>query len=212
MFDDTHGHDGTIANDRYPPAPPHCIREVPIRPAFLARQVIDDEAEAIARVATDRALAGDMTGVRLCLERSAPVRRHQPVRFDLPPIETAEDAEKGSAAVLAAVSAGEITALEAAPIMGLVMAHVQVLKRGAHERRLAALEAALHQSRAARRDAARGRGTGVRQRWPDPALAGESPAPAQASAEPRDMDDWAARNALLPDYPGPYGRPDAGGG
>ncbi len=48
----------------------------------------------------------DMAALRLCLEHIAPPRRDAPVIFALPAMQSAVDAAKGAAAVLAAVAAG----------------------------------------------------------------------------------------------------------
>jgi hypothetical protein len=105
------------------------------------------EAEALARTCIEKALEGDPIALRLCLERIAPKRRDPPVAFRMPPIETAEDAEKGGAALIAAVAAGELSAVEAGPIMGLLVAQKGLIESGEHERRLTRLEEAAARQR-----------------------------------------------------------------
>ena len=50
----------------------------------IAEQLLDGEAEALTRKAIDKAKEGDMTALRLCLDRVVPPRRERPVLFPLP--------------------------------------------------------------------------------------------------------------------------------
>lgn len=104
--------------------------------------LLDGEAEALTRKAVDAALDGDTTALRLCLERIAPPRKDAPVSFDLPAMESARDAAKAAAAVLAAVAGGDLTPTEGAHIMGLVDSYRRTLEATEIEARLAALEGA----------------------------------------------------------------------
>ncbi|RYH08824.1 DUF5681 domain-containing protein [Tropicimonas sp. IMCC6043] len=102
--------------------------------------LLGNEAEALTQKAIDKALEGDATALRLCLERIAPVRKDSPVSFDLPPMETAQDAAAAAQAVLRAVSEGEITPLEGASVMALVEGYRKTLETTELEARITALE------------------------------------------------------------------------
>src|SRR3984957_8596577 len=68
--------------------------------ALLAMEaLLDGEAEAITRVAVDKAKEGDPTALRLCLERILPPRKDRPVSFSLPQLGTVTDAPAGTAAI-----------------------------------------------------------------------------------------------------------------
>jgi hypothetical protein len=67
----------------------------------------DFEAETITRKAIELAKEGDLTALRLCLDRIAPPRKDRPVLFELPPITSAADAVQASGALVAAVAEGE---------------------------------------------------------------------------------------------------------
>jgi hypothetical protein len=54
--------------------------------------------------AIELAKGGDVTALRLCLERLVPVKRDRPVSFALPAIETASDASRAMDAILVAVA------------------------------------------------------------------------------------------------------------
>ena len=66
--------------------------------------LLQGQAEALTQKAVDLALGGDTTAMRLCLERLYPARKDTTVLFDLPPIESANDATQAAQAVLQAVS------------------------------------------------------------------------------------------------------------
>src|SRR5690349_7173832 len=63
--------------------------------------LLDGQAQALTQKAIDMALGGDITALRLCLDRMLPVRKDRPVSFDLPPINSPEDAVSIASAVLA---------------------------------------------------------------------------------------------------------------
>ena len=112
------------------------------RTTLAMEALLDGEAELITRKAVEMALAGDATALRLCLERILPVRRDRPVSFELPKLETAADAVKATAAIVQAVSAGDLTPSEAGELSKLVDGFRSALTTAELEERLAKLEAA----------------------------------------------------------------------
>ncbi len=82
-----------------------------------------------------------MVALRLCLDRLAPPRKDAPISIALPAVRSAADAVEASAAVLAAVAAGDITPDEAGRVMALLTAHKGIVEAGDLESRIAALEA-----------------------------------------------------------------------
>ncbi len=86
------------------------------------------------------ALEGDTTALRLCIERIAPARKDAPIEFDLPDIETAEDAASAARSILRAVASGNITPLEATSVMGLLEQFRRTLELTELEMRIQALE------------------------------------------------------------------------
>lgn len=102
--------------------------------------ILDGEAEGLTRKAVELALAGDITALRLCLDRLAPVRRDRPVTFDLPKVETTDDLPKATQAIMEAVAGGELTPSEAAELGKVVDAHAKAIEVTDLHRRLAALE------------------------------------------------------------------------
>lgn len=104
--------------------------------------LLEGQHEALTKKAIDMALAGDTVALRLCLDRLAPPRKDAPISMDLPPVKSAADTVEASSAVLASVTAGDITPDEAGRIMALLTAHKNIVESGDLEQRIAALEAA----------------------------------------------------------------------
>ena len=104
--------------------------------------LLDGEAEALTRKAIELAKSGDMTALRLCLDRLAPPRKDRHVAFELPPVACAADAVKASAALVAAVADGDLTPAEAGELGKLIEAYVRALEASDFAARLDNLERA----------------------------------------------------------------------
>jgi hypothetical protein len=102
--------------------------------------LLEGEKEALTRKAIERALDGDVTALRLCLDRISPVKKDSPVAFTLPTMETADDAAKAAGAILEAVAAGDLTPTEGTAVAGLIETFRRTLETTEIERRIAALE------------------------------------------------------------------------
>ncbi|MBO9510593.1 hypothetical protein J7347_03585 [Erythrobacter sp. A6_0] len=103
--------------------------------------MLEGEHEKLTRTAIDKALEGDTTALRLCLDRIAPARKDSPVSFALPKVESAQDAVSASSALLAAVASGEVTPDEAGRVMALLSAHKVLATVSDLELRIMELEA-----------------------------------------------------------------------
>jgi hypothetical protein len=103
-------------------------------------ELLEGQAEALTQRAVELALGGDTVALRLCLERVAPARKDNPVQFKLPQMITARDAAEAAAAVIEAVSLGDLTPTEGAQVMGLVDSYRCTLEVTELEARVAALE------------------------------------------------------------------------
>lgn len=102
--------------------------------------LLEGQHEELTQAAIEKALAGDTVALRLCLDRIAPARKDAPITLELPKVRTAADAVEASAAVLQALSAGEVTPSEAAGVMAILSAHKAIVETGDLERRIEALE------------------------------------------------------------------------
>jgi hypothetical protein len=109
---------------------------------IFAEALLEGQREALFHKLVEKALAGDVAALRLCVDRMLPPRRGRPVTFEMPSIENAKDVSTASAAILAACANGELSPEEAAVLMGLIEAHVRILGATEVDVRLSALEAA----------------------------------------------------------------------
>lgn len=103
--------------------------------------LLQGQHEALTQAAISAALGGDMTAMRLCLDRIAPPRKDAPISFELPRIETAADTLAASTALLQAVAEGTVTPDEAGRVMALLTSHKALIEAGDLEARISALEA-----------------------------------------------------------------------
>jgi Family of unknown function (DUF5681) len=107
---------------------------------MMAEQLLDGEAATITRKAIELAKQGDLSALRLCLERIVPPRRERPANFNLPLMNSADDASKAMAAITAAVANGELTPAEASELSRVIEGYVKALDATEIDRRLRLLE------------------------------------------------------------------------
>ena len=110
---------------------------------LAAETLLEGEAEALSRKAVELALRGDVSALRLCLDRIVPPRKDRPVRFELPKMMESKDALTASAAIVAAVAAGELTLTEAAELSKVIDGYARTLQAVEFEARLTKLEKAI---------------------------------------------------------------------
>ena len=89
---------------------------------LAAEALLDGEAEALSRKAVELALDGDVTALRLCLERILPPRKGRPITFELPQVTNTGDLRAAGLAILKAVSEGGISPDEAVAVASLIKA------------------------------------------------------------------------------------------
>ncbi len=107
---------------------------------LAVQALLDGEAEALTRKAVELALAGDITALRLCLERIAPARKEYPVAIDIPKITSVNDASNAMAAVLENVTNGDLTTSEGGEVAKLITSYIETLKTNDLEKRITELE------------------------------------------------------------------------
>ena len=113
------------------------------RTTLAVEALLEGEAVALTRAAIDKALDGDTTALRICLDRIIPPRRERAVSFDLPPIEKAADIVAGTTALARAVADGELTPGESAALSTLLGNAARAMEVSDLEQRLAKLEASV---------------------------------------------------------------------
>jgi Family of unknown function (DUF5681) len=110
------------------------------RATLAAEALLDGEAEALTRKAIEMAKQGDITALRLCLDRVVAPRRERRVQFRLPELRSAGDAAGAMGAIVQAVANGDLTPSEAAELSKLVEAYVRSHEATEFDRRIRALE------------------------------------------------------------------------
>jgi len=118
------------------------------RATIIAESMLDCEARPLLRGAIEDAKDGDGVMSRFCLSRIIGPRRERPVRFELPPIESAADLKAAMAAVTAAVANGELTIREAWEFSQMLDTFIRAIDATEFATQLERLEAA--QARAAK--------------------------------------------------------------
>lgn len=99
------------------------------RATLACQELLNGEAEAITRKAVNMALQGDMAAIKLCLERIVTPKKENPINVDLPTIKKSSDLPKFTAALLKAVTSGEITIAEAQGLLALITSHEKALHK-----------------------------------------------------------------------------------
>jgi hypothetical protein len=111
------------------------------RRTLALENIMEGESEEITRKVLEMAKKGHIAAIRLVIDRLAPIQKDRTVDFELPPLNTPADAVTASAAIAAAVAAGDLTPLEAAQLSKVVHAYVQALEARVFEQMLTRLAA-----------------------------------------------------------------------
>lgn len=98
-----------------------------------------DGLDALALALYEKALSGDTRAIEIAIDLLEQ-RPKQTVNFRLPPLQTAQDIAKATAAILAAACSGKITPDEAVKLANVCMTHLKAIETGELEARVAAIE------------------------------------------------------------------------
>ena len=104
------------------------------------QSLLDGEGEALTRKAIELAQDGDLTALKLCLERICPPRKSRPINIDLPDVKTSEGVSLAQTSVVQAVGEGEITPEEGQVLSNILESRRKSIESEDHERRLYELE------------------------------------------------------------------------
>lgn len=111
------------------------------RTTLAAEALLDGQAQQLTQKAVELALAGDLTALRICMDRILPPMRERALQVTIPKPTPSTMADT-MASLLEAVTAGEISPGEAERVGRLVTVYVQALEVTEFEARLAKLEEA----------------------------------------------------------------------
>ena len=141
VMDDTPRNNAPKTRGRpFPPGNPGRPKGARHKATQAIQALLDGEGEALTRKAIELALAGDATALRLCLDRILPALRERPIGRASAAVGS-QDAVAASAALLAAVAAGEIAPGEAREVGRLLELHLKAVAQHELGVRMAALEA-----------------------------------------------------------------------
>jgi hypothetical protein len=110
------------------------------RATLAVEKLLDDEGEELTRKAIELAKDGDLTALKLCLERICPPKKSRPIRIDLPNVNTADGVSQGQMTTVQAVAEGEITPEEGKVLADILEARRRSIETQEHEARLNKLE------------------------------------------------------------------------
>ena len=94
----------------------------------IVEQLAEGQAEQLVQKVLELAQAGDVSCLRMMLDRLWPPRKGQPVNIDLPPMKTSQDVLAGIAAVWTAIGDGRLTPDEASAMSLVVERSIQVIQ------------------------------------------------------------------------------------
>lgn len=103
--------------------------------------LLDGEAEGLTRKAIEKAMEGDTTALRLCLERLCPPARERSIDASLGlPELTAENLPQAAATIVQAVAAGRLLPGEGQALIGMLDGLRKNIELAEIEKRVATLE------------------------------------------------------------------------
>jgi hypothetical protein len=108
----------------------------------ILEQLAEGQAEQIFQKVSELAQAGDVSCLRMILDRIWPPRKAQPINVTMPRINSSQDALDAIAAICTALGEGRLTPDEITALSSVVGRSIQVIELKDIERRIAALEQA----------------------------------------------------------------------
>jgi hypothetical protein len=107
---------------------------------LAVQSLLDGESEALTRKAIELAMDGDLTAIKLCLERILPPRKSRLININLPAVDTGEGVSHAQAVVIQAVGEGKIAPDEGQTLSSILEARRKSIETADHEARLNKLE------------------------------------------------------------------------
>ena len=106
----------------------------------MLEQLAEESAEQVLRKVLELGLAGDVSCLKMILDRVQPARKGQPINMVMPPIKNPEDALGALAAICKALGEAVLTPDEITALSSVVGRSIQVIELQILEQRIAALE------------------------------------------------------------------------
>ena len=108
----------------------------------LLEQLAEGQAEQLVKKVLELAQAGDVSCLRMMLDRLWPPRKGQPVNMVMPPINTSQDVFPAIASIWTAIREGRLTPDEASALSIVIDRSIQAIELHDITKRIAALEEA----------------------------------------------------------------------
>jgi hypothetical protein len=108
----------------------------------ILEQLAEGQAEQIFQKVSELARAGDVSCLRMMLDRIWPPRKAAPINVTMPPINSSQDVLAAIAAIFKSLGEGRLTPDEIMALSSVVGRSIQVIEHQDLERRIAALEEA----------------------------------------------------------------------
>jgi hypothetical protein len=103
-------------------------------------QMLEGDAEKVARAVIKAAQDGDMQAARLVFDRCYPAPKGRLIEIELPEIKTVADLVPAHGAIMSANCLGQITPDEGAILAGILESRRRAIETTELEQRIAALE------------------------------------------------------------------------
>jgi len=103
------------------------------------RSMLEPHKDALIKVVVEKALSGDTTALRICLDRLIAPMRSNPIRISKFAGSLAERGDQ----VMTSIGKGEIGIDEAASLMAVLQSQARIIEATELDKRIAALEQAL---------------------------------------------------------------------
>jgi hypothetical protein len=107
----------------------------------VIEQLAEGQAEQLIQKVFELAQAGDVSCLRMILDRLWPPRKGQPVNIAMPPINSSQDVLPAIASIWTAIREGRLTPEEASALSIVADRSIQAIELYDHANRIAALEA-----------------------------------------------------------------------
>jgi hypothetical protein len=107
----------------------------------MVEQLAEGQAEQLVQKALELAQAGDVSCLRMILDRLWPIRKGQPVNVVMPPIKTSQDVFPAITSIWTAIREGRLTPDEASALSIVIDRSIQAIELHDITKRIAALEA-----------------------------------------------------------------------
>jgi hypothetical protein len=106
----------------------------------MVEQLVEGQAEQLVQKVLELAEAGDVSCLRMILDRLWPPRKGQPVNVVMPPINTSQDVIPAIASIWTAIREGRLTPDEASALSIVIDRSIQAIELHDITKRIAALE------------------------------------------------------------------------